>query len=342
MEIKLSEWQTKVWDDDHRYKVINCGRRAGKSTLSALKLAMFASENPGSTSWMVAPTYRQAKMIIWTMLKGMIPPQAIESTNESELVVTLKNGSRIELKGAENPDGLRGVRIDFAVFDEVAFIQKWGEVWKVMRPTLSDSEAEVWFISTPNGFNHFKALADKDHEDWQYCKFTTYDNPVIPRAEIEKMREEMSEDAFMQEMMGEFRRMQGLIYKNFDREVHMVDIPRLDDSYTYFRAIDFGFSHKTAVGYFAVNSIGTEIYMYDGIYLPGVTVPDIAAAMNIKDAGRFFTLTVADSAQPTMIQELNMQGLDVVPVRKGADSVKNGIQKVAELLKIRNDLNRQL
>ena len=27
-----------------------------------------------------------------------------------------------------------------------------------MRPTLVDSKASVWFISTPNGFNHFKTL----------------------------------------------------------------------------------------------------------------------------------------------------------------------------------------
>lgn len=277
---------------------------------------------------------------MWSMLRDLIPKEIISKTNETELIIELTNGSQIMLKGADSPDSLRGVKIDFCVFDETAFFEHWDEVWKVIRPTLVDSKADVWFISTPNGFNHFKTLAEKDDPDWTYYHFTSYDNPYLDRNEIESMKKEMDEDSFAQEIMGEFRKMSGLIYKDFNRETHMVDVPDLTYNYTFTRALDFGFAHKTALIYFAINSNGTAIYAYDGIYQSGMTEHDIAEAVKIKDAGKAITYPVADSAQPMSIEQLNQLGCYFNPVDKGQDSVKNGIVKVAGMLKVRNDTGK--
>ena len=339
-KLKLTYWQTQVFNDKHRFKVINCGRRAGKSYLVSVEILRFATEKEKSIVWYVSPTYKQSKAIMWSMLKDLIPPEAIKRTNETELMFELLNGSQILLKGADNPDSLRGVRIDLCIFDETAFIDKWEDVWKVIRPTLADSKADVWFISTPNGFNHFKTLSEMNDPDWSYHHYTTYDNPHIPREEIEQMKAEMDEDSFAQEIMGEFRKMTGLIYKDFKRETHMVDIPDLNMNYTFTRALDFGYAHKTAIGYFAINPNGTEIYMYDGLYLSGLTENQIADVIKTKDAGKAINNPVADSAQPMSIQQLQELGVFFNPVEKGPDSVKNGIVKVAELLRVRADTGK--
>lgn len=340
MEIHLSNWQTQVIDDTHRFKVINCGRRAGKSFLVAIKLLDFASSNPKSISWYISPNYKQSKSIMWTMLRDIVPQRGIAKTNETELKIELKNGSQIILKGAEDPDSLRGVRIDFAVFDEVAFMDKWDNVWKVIRPTLVDSKADCWFISTPNGFNHFKELYEKVDVDWKSFHFTSYDNPFLDLKELEKTREEMDEDSFAQEFMGEFRKMTGLIYKGFSRDTHMVDIPTLDSSYTFTRTLDFGFVHKTALIYFAENSTGDAIYAYDGIYQSDLTIPQIADVVRTKDSGKYINNPVADSARPDSIQELENMGVHFNAVEKNPDSVATGIMQVAELLKIRKDTGK--
>lgn len=340
MEIKLSPWQTTVWDDTHRYKVINCGRRSGKSTIASTKMTEFAVINKKVIVWYVAPTYKQAKQIMWQMLAEVVPPLAIEKKNETELKIELRNGSSIHLKGADNPDSLRGVRIDLCIFDEVAFIDKWDEVWKVVRPTLADSKADCWFISTPNGFNHFKELSEKRGDDWVYFHFTSYDNPYIPKEEIDQAKLEMDEDSFAQEWLGEFRKMTGMIYRDFSRDTHMVVLPDLNNHYTYTRAIDFGFGHKTALIYFAINSTGTEIYGYDGLYQSGLTPDEITDAVKIKDSGKVITNPVADSAQPMIIEELQRKGIHFNPVEKGQDSVKQGIAKVAGLLKVRADTGK--
>ena len=349
MEIHLSDWQSKVLDDTHRFKVINCGRRAGKSYLVSIVLLNFASNHPKSTSWYISPNYKQSKSIMWTMLRDIIPQHGISKTNETELKIELKNGSQILLKGAEDPDSLRGVRIDFCVFDEVAFIDRWDEVWKVIRPTLIDSKASCWFISTPNGFNHFKEMyenvakdgkpvfAPSDHISFHY---TSYDNPYLDKLELESAKSTTDEDSFAQEYMGEFRKMSGLIYKEFNRDIHMVDVPTLDYNYTFTRTLDFGFAHKTALIYFAINSQGDAIYAYDGIYQSGLIIPQIADIVKVKDSGRVINNPVADSAQPASIEELKQLGVYFNPVEKNQDSVKNGIVKVAELLKVRQDTGK--
>jgi PBSX family phage terminase large subunit len=349
MNICLSDWQTKVWDDTHRYKVINVGRRGGKTMLVTLRMINFALSGENKVVWYIAPTYKQAKDIVWEMLRQYVPETAIMKKNEQDLTVQLKNGSVIKLKGAEDPDKLRGVRIDLCIFDEVAFFTRWEEVWKVLRPTLADSKADCFFISTPDGFNHFKHLADNfvpeknskifKPENVIYFHFTTYDNPFMPIDEIESMKAEMDEDSFAQEILGEFRKMTGLVYKDFQRETHMVDIPfaRFNGNWTYTRALDFGFKHKSALGYFAISPDQKEMYLYDGLYQDGLTEMDIANVCIVKDAGKVITNPVADSAQPMSIEEMKKFGVHFNPVLKGKDSVKHGITKVAELLQVRKD-----
>ena len=352
MKISLSHWQSTVWDDNHRYKVINAGRRAGKTMLVTLKMIDFATRNSNKSIWYIAPTYRQAKQIVWEMLAEFVPKTLVSKRNETELTLLLKSGSKISLKGADNPDTLRGVSIDLAIFDEVAFFARWDEVWKILRPTLADNKSDAWFISTPNGFNHFKHLADNyvpegeyklfEPHTIKYFHYTTYDNPYIDPNEIELMKSEMDDDSFSQEILGEFRKLTGLIYKDFSREKHMVDIPtdKFNSNWTFTRSLDFGFKHKSALGYFAISPDQKEIYMYDGLYQNELTEYDIANVCIVKDAQHHITNPTADSAQPMSIEELKKYGVVFNPVLKGRDSVKHGIAKVSELLRIRKDTGK--
>jgi phage terminase large subunit len=185
-------------------------------------------------------------------------------------------------------------------------------------------------------------MADKVDPDWQYFHFTTYDNPFLDRQEIDQTKNEMDSDSFAQEMLGEFRKMSGLIYKEFDRRVHMVEVnpTRFNSNWTFTRALDFGFAHKTAIGWFAISPTGDEIIMYDGLYMPRFVTHDIAEAVKIKDANRLITEPVADCESPLQIEELSREGVYFNPIVKGKDSVQLGIQKVASLLRIRPDTGK--
>ena len=201
MEIRLSKWQTEVWDDPHRFRIVDAGRRTGKSVLAQLTVIHWANQNIG-TYWIVAPTYRQAKQIHWKGIQQFVPLALVEKKNEVELSITLKNGSVIELKGAENPDALRGVKLRGLVLDEIASIRNWDWLWsEVLRPTLTDYSAPALFISTPKGFNHFYDLfiqgQDQAVSDYKSWRFTSYDNPYIPKSEIDNAKNELTEDCLL-------------------------------------------------------------------------------------------------------------------------------------------------
>lgn len=261
VKIKLSKWQTKVWDDDHRFKVINIGRRAGKTMLSILRMIDFATSNPKSISWYVAPTYKQSKLIAWSILKENIPISWKADYNETELRVRLYNGSEIWLKGADNPDSLRGTKIDFAIFDEVAFFMSWKQVWEALRPILVDSKAHCWFISTPKGFNHFYDMFYQEGFDPDYKSFhyTSFDNPYIDQEEILKAKKEMTDRSFAQEFLAEFNKPAGTVYEEWPLENYK-EVP-YDINLPVHISLDFGINDPTSIVW--LQNTGSEFRIID-------------------------------------------------------------------------------
>jgi hypothetical protein len=312
MKVELSTWQSKVWNDDHRFKVINIGRRAGKTLVSILKMVNEAS-NKKCIVWYVAPTYKQSKLIAWSMLKEYIPQGKF---NETELKCTLPNGSEICLKGADNPDSLRGTRIDFAVFDEVAFFSSWRSVWEALRPVLVDSKASCWFISTPNGFNHFYDMFYQEAFDTDYKSFhyTSFDNPYIDREEIEKTKKEMTERSFAQEFLAEFNKPQGTVYEewplsNFKEVPYDVNLP-------IHISLDFGINDPTSIIW--IQNTGSEYRVIDYYEASNANLDHFVSVIRSKPykepelitgdyAGNARTLTTGTSP----IEILNTKGIHV-------------------------------
>ncbi len=113
----LTPTQQIVADDTNRFKVVCAGRRWGKSWLSIREMCKAASK-PGKKVYYVAPTYRQAKTIIWDELVNKLTQvRWIKKVNATELTVKLKNGSSISLRSADNYESLRGISIDYLVIE---------------------------------------------------------------------------------------------------------------------------------------------------------------------------------------------------------------------------------
>ena len=165
----LTQPQAKVIKDKARFRVLITGRRFGKTYLAINELAKFASRSKQKV-WYVAPTYRQAKQIVWNELKQkLIDHKWVKNINNSDLTFTLKNNSTITLRGSDNENALRGVGIDFLVIDEFADVSK--EAWyEVLRPTLSDKKGHALFCGSPRGFGNWSYELYKQGEtnkDWK-------------------------------------------------------------------------------------------------------------------------------------------------------------------------------
>lgn len=222
--LSLHPKQMEVYQCKKRFRVVVAGRRWGKTALSRV-LIIKRAQMPRQKIWYVAPTYRMAKQIMWTDLLEAIPPKWIRKINETTLSITLVNSTRIELKGADKADSLRGVGLNFLVLDEFQDMSQ--DTWtKVLRPTLADKQGDAIFIGTPKAYNYLyevykNGTRGEYYEDdkgrlrkntWQSWQFPTITSPFIPISEIESAKHDMDDKSFKQEFEASFETMSGRVY----------------------------------------------------------------------------------------------------------------------------------
>ena len=204
--------QQKIKESQARFKVVVAGRRFGKTCFAINALINKALEFPNTKNWYIGPTYHQSKEIAWKMLQFYLPEEFVSKKNESELKIELIQGSEIALKGADKPESLKGVGLNFAILDEYGQMKEsaWEES---IRPMLVDSKGKAIFIGTPVGYNHFWKLynKEKDDPDYKSFHFKTVDNLAIPQIaeEVEKARQETDPIKFSQEYEANFESLVG-------------------------------------------------------------------------------------------------------------------------------------
>lgn len=346
----LHRTQSIVANDLHRFRIVDAGRRWGKTELSVEEMKGFAVARENGSVGYIAPTYQQARDIAWEKLKSSCSPMLEEKPNESRLEIIIRNQfynskrqetitnsgilvpwlSRIILRGWESVENFRGQAFDFLVPDEVAMYRNFWIGWhEVLRPTLTDRKGHALFISTPKGFNHFYDLYNFELKDTNYKSFhfTTYDNPFIPVEEIEQARNEIAPERFAQEYMADFTKTEGLVFKEFSREKHLFK----DHQSNYIdviSGIDFGFTNPCAIYSIGIDS-SDNMWIYDEYYKTRKTDTEVADYVASKN----YNAVYPDPEAPNAIEELERRGVNVRDVIKGKDSIKNGIDKIRERLK---------
>ena len=204
-------WQQRCHDERTRFTVLAVHRRAGKTRLALMELIDHALRATVDLPLYVyvAPFLKQASAIAWGELKRILEPLRVAGAldvRELDLQVTFKhNGAKIRLFGADNPDALRGLRLDGAVIDEPAGVKP--DAWfEVIRPALSDRQGWTLFIGTPHGVDLFSELFYKAPtlKDWSALRFTVEETNALPEEEVEEMRGSMGPMAFAREFLCDF------------------------------------------------------------------------------------------------------------------------------------------
>ena len=270
----LSETQKIVARDPHRFKVVVAGRRWGKTTL-AIRSICEVAKDPNKDVYYISPTYRMSRTIIFKRLKQkLMDLRWVKKINETNLEFTLKNGSTISLKGADNPDSLRGISLSAAVFDEFAFMDE--ETWStVIRPALADQQGSALFITTPIGkgnwaFDLFNM--EREHSDsWKSFRYTTLEGGFVSAEEIEAARSEMSEQQFKQEFEADFVTASNQVAWAFTQDnVRKLEKPDLRIIHV---GCDFNVSPVTAAIYVQQ---GQDMYQIDEVHMMNSNTQEMA------------------------------------------------------------------
>lgn len=235
--------QAEIFVDRHRHRVLVAGRRFGKTFLALMILIEAASRFARSKNWYVCPTRTMAEDIAWEELKFILNVddfglgnKKVLWTSESDLTVKFTNGAVISLKGAAEPDRLRGRGLKTVVLDEFADMDP--KAWVVLRPQLSDERMRLAygelgravFIGTPKGYNHFKKMVDeivigKMGKAWGAWHFTTIEGQNVSTKEVESAKYDLTDRDYRQEYLATFESIQGRIYHAFLRKLYDQNAP---------------------------------------------------------------------------------------------------------------------
>jgi phage terminase large subunit len=270
-----------------RFGCVVAHRRAGKtvSAINDLIRGALVCDKPNPRFAYLAPYFAQAKDVAWGYLKQYTAPIPGISTHEGELRVDLPNGGRVRLYGADNYDRLRGIYLDGVVLDEFADMdpRAWSEV---IRPALADRQGWALFIGTPKGRNAFWEVYERARasDDWFDLRLRASETGIVPQAELDALRSEMSEDEYAREMETSFdAAVEGAYYAKLltDAEVdkRIARVPP-DPGLEVHAAWDLGIADYTAI--WLAQFVGREVRLIDYIENNGVALDWYARALREK------------------------------------------------------------
>lgn len=253
-------------------------RRAGKDLSSINWCAVSALTRPG-LYWHLFPTYNQGRKIAWD---GMtrdgrkflehFPKEMWEAVNNTEMRLTLKNGSIYQVVGTDNVDRLVGANPVGVVFSEYSLQDP--RAWDYIRPILAENGGWALFIYTARGRNHGYDLLNvaKKNENWFQQVLSVEDTRAIPLSAIDEERASgMPEEMIQQEFYCSFDApLVGSYYGNAmarllaDRHLTKVPYEPLLDVHT---AWDLGVGDSTSIIFYQLS--GAEIRIIDYYEMQG-------------------------------------------------------------------------
>lgn len=205
---------TALIRDRYRDVFAQCGRNFGKTELVAYLLWRWAWTFPGSENYYFSPYMKQSREILWASrrIQDFGPTGWKKDINNTEMRITLHNGSFIKLDGSDNVDAYRGVKPKgLSIFDEFKDFRP--EFFEAYDPNRAAHDSPLFIIGTPPEFeNQFTQIAASwaAKKDAKFFKFPTSSNPHISHEWLAKKKAELYDrgegDKWEREYMAEFVR----------------------------------------------------------------------------------------------------------------------------------------
>lgn len=227
-----------------RKEVIFAGRRWGKSAYASRRLLSIALQ--GGFTWWIWPTKPDAREG-WDFLKALCNKIPGRKVSEVDRRIIFANNGYIQIKGAHEPDSLRGRGLHHVIMDEASYMRHGEYIYSsVISKSLATYQGGVTIITSPNGFDWVYDLFTnaKDHPIWTAFRFPSWDNPTLPISEIEEMKNDplATEEDFRREVAAESFASAEAVFGNFYKVAIAKSQDYIEDHY-YTAAIDLARLH---------------------------------------------------------------------------------------------------
>ena len=225
LNIEYHKNQEKIFfGSNARFKVIAKGRRFGLTKGIANYIIEEMLEGTTPILW-VDTVYgnieRYVERYFMPVLKQIPKGLWKYRTNRNDLKI---GNSVCDFRSADNPENIEGFGYALIVINEAGIVLKNRSLWtESIMPMILDYKARVIIGGTPKGkrikktnekhlfyelFEKSKTYLhnekDRNKKDWEAFNFTSYDNPLLDKKEIDELVKEISPVLRDQEIYGKF------------------------------------------------------------------------------------------------------------------------------------------
>ena len=333
----LAKWILPVYhkyvrDYDTRFCVFYGGAGSGKSYFVVQKLILKILQYKRKVL-VVRKVQATIKDSIWALFLRLLykMPQVIKSINKSDFTIELINGSVIIFKGMDDAEKVKSIEgITDIVVEEASELTEddFDQLNLRLRAKCGMLQIHLMFnpISKAN-WVYKRFFANGTPPDTVIVHTTYKDNPHLPEEYIASLlRLERTNPAYFKiYVLGAFATLDKLVFP-----VKTVRIISQDEvkNLPFWIGMDFGYTNDpTAITWGYCDNLKKILYITGEYTKRGMTNDVIATTLTNLGFGK--ERIIADSAEPKSIAELRKLGITrICPAVKGADSVKNGIDKL--------------
>ncbi len=347
----------EFWNFKGRYRLVKGGRGSKKSCTMALWLIYNMMKYPLANAVVIRRYFNTHRDSTFAQLKWAINQFEVKSAwkatmNPLELTY-LPTGQKILFRGFDDPQSITSITVETGhlcwVWIEEAFQITDEEEFNKLDLSIRGSVPPGYFKQITFTFNpwseniwikkRFFDAYERGERKNILCLTTNYMcNEFLDAADLEVFEEMKIKNPRRYEIegLGNWGIAEGLVYNNWEElDFDIEELRSMTDKadrpiYQELYGLDWGFSNDPT-GFIAcmANEKTREIFIFDEIY--GYRMTNLEIANKLKEKGYDKCLIIADSSEPKSIEELRQAGIQRIrPAKKGADSVRAGIQKLQD------------
>lgn len=366
----LHEKQEWTMDSTSRFIICVSGIQGGKTTIGTLWFLreIYESYRKGQRGdWLIAaPTAKILQQSTLPKFRQFFPKDWGEWREQRQcfdLKWTMPGGDepcRIYVRSTDEPDHLEGMTILGAWMDEAG--QMKTQAWVNIQGRLSINLGRCIMTTTPYAMGWFwRDIVKRAHKrnreavipvggdgadsptfdkSIEMFSWTSADNPAFPREEFERARATLPDAIFKRRYCGQFTRLEGLVYSEFDYEKHVIEAFPVPGEWKRFAGMDFGQAKPSAIVCVAEEPAVLEdkehgiaakpscFYIYSEFYKAGSLLHQMAEFLNREP----LSYTLADPSAQQEIAELS-RFFGVKRVLNADNEIDVGTQRVNSLFK---------
>lgn len=258
IDLGKNEKQKQFLLDTRPYLLYSGGFGSGKTTICNLKGLVLSAMVPNNLGVVCRQTYPDLRETTRENFLSLTPPEWIKYWRESENALTLKNGSAVLFRHFENKKIKVGANLGWFFIDQAEEADK--HIFLALQGRLRRRVGKRYgmLAMNPNGKDwQWKMFVGRKHLEYGSYHSSSYDNKDnLPEGYIETLLENYPQDWIDRFVHGTWTTMSGLIFHEFNPDLHLVDPFIIPQTWIKCRGLDWGVDAPTTCVHAAVSPDG--------------------------------------------------------------------------------------